>query len=174
MRRREPRRPGAPAIPIPVMPTFHYLAITKVILPLVCCIAFTVAVEQVLYRRDMIYMPLWRPTVMSVIIGIAAIIWNSWMKMIPMESVLLYGGRDASSLATSVALFVLVVWITLVALAWTSAQRMMIDRNRGASTFGILLLRLSTLVPPFAMAIFLLVRCNNMVGEKGFLSLVFD
>ena len=173
MRRREPRRPETPAIPLPAdMPIFHDLA--TVIFPLACCIAFTVAVEQVLYRRDMIYMPLWRPAVMSVILGISAIIWNSWMKMIPMESVLMYGGRDASSLATSVALFVIVVWAALVALAWTSVQRMMVDRNRGASTFGILLLRLSTLVPPFLMAIVLLVRSNNMVGEKGFLSLVLD
>ncbi len=156
------------------MSIFHSFTVAKVFFPLVCCIAFTVAVEQVLYRRDMIYMPLWRPAVMSVLLGVSALIWNSWMKMIPMESVLLYGGRDASSLATSVALFVLVVWAALVALAWSSAQRMMVDRNRGASSFGVLLLRLSTLVPPFVMAVVLSVRCNNMVGEKGFLSLVLD
>lgn len=156
------------------MPIFHSFTMAKVILPLACCIAFTVAVEQVLYRRDMIYMPLWRPAVMSVVLGVSALIWNSWTQMIPMESVLLYGGGDASSLATSVALFVLVVWAVLVALAWTSAQRMMTDRNRGASSFGILLLRLATLMPPFLMAFALLALGNNMVGEKGFLSLVFD
>lgn len=156
------------------MPTFHYFAIAKVILPLACCIAFSVAVEQVLFRRDMIYMPLWRPAVMSVVLGVSALIWNSWTQMIPMESVLLYGGRDASSLATSVALFVIVVWAVLIALAWSSVQRMMVDRNRGASTFGILLLRLSTLVPPFLVAIVMLVQGNKMVGAKGFLSLVFE
>lgn len=172
---REPRLPAplGPAL-FPDMPIFNFIAIAKVFLPLLCCIAFTVTVEQVLFRRDMIFMPLWRPAVMSVVLGVAALIWNSWMKMIPMESVLLYGGGDASSLATSVALFVIVVWIALVALAWTSAKRMMMDRNRGASTFEILLLRLATLVPPFIVALALMVHCNAMVGDKGFLALVLD
>ena len=153
------------------MPSIHYFAIARTLFPLVCCIAFTVSVEQVLYRRGMIYMPLWRPTVMVVLIGVAELIWNSWAQMIPMESVLLYGGGDASSLKVSVTLFVLVIFAALAALAWTSAERMAIDRNRGASSFQVLLLRLATLVPPFVVAIAVAVHCNSMIGEKGFLAL---
>ena len=156
------------------MPVIHYFAVAKVILPLLCCAVFTVAVEQTLYRQDMIFMPLWRPTVMSVLLAVAALVWNSWTQMIPMESVLLYGGSDATSLVTSVSLFSVVVLAALVALAWTSAQRMMVDRNRGASSFAVLLLRFATLVPPFVVAAMLFVRGNAMVGEKGFLALALD
>lgn len=156
------------------MPVIHYFAIAKVILPLACCIVYTVAVEQTLFRRDMIFMPLWRPAVMSVLLGVSALVWNSWTQMIPMESVLLYGGSDASSLIVSVTLFVVVVLLALVGLAWSSAQRMMVDRNRGASTFAVLMLRLSTLVPPFFLAAFLLLRGNAMIGDRGFLALALD
>lgn len=119
-------------------------------------------------------MPLWRPTVMSVLVGVAALIWNSWAQMIPMESVLLYGGSDASSLKMSVTLFAVVIVVALVALAWTSAQRMTVDRNRGASSFPILLLRLSTLIPPFIVALIVAIDSNAMIGEKGFLALALD
>ncbi|MBQ7666935.1 MAG: hypothetical protein IJS46_02945 [Kiritimatiellae bacterium] len=153
------------------MPPLHYSAISRIVFPLLVCIAYTVIVEQVLYRRNMIYLPLWRPTVMSVLIGVAVFIWHSWAQMTPMESVLLYGGSDAMSLKTSVALFAIVVAAAILALAWSSVQRMVVDRSRGASSYQVLLLRISTLLPPLVTAIAMAVRCNAMIGAKGFLAL---
>ena len=154
--------------------TVQLLAHVKLLLPLAGCAVLAIVFEQALYRLDLTYMPLWRPALMCVLIGIASLIWSSWVSSIPMESILLYKGQNTSSLSFSIILFFLVVSIVLGGLAWTASKRILTDNVKGGVSRLLTLLRFVPVVVTLMLAVWAFLRANAMVGKEGLIALMLE
>ena len=154
--------------------TVQILAHVKLLLPLLGCAVLAVVFEQALYRLDLTYMPLWRPALMCVLIGIASLIWSSWVSSIPMESILLYNGQNTSSLVVSILLFFLVVIIVLGGLAWTAGKRIITDNVKGGVSRLLTAVRFIPLAVTLLLGVWALVRANRMVGKDGLVALLLE
>ena len=154
--------------------TVQLLGHIKLLLPLAGCAVLAIVFEQALYRLDLTYMPLWRPSLMCVIIGIASLIWSSWVSSIPMENILLNKGENRSSLATSIILFFLVVAIVLGSLAWTAGKRIITDNVKGGVSRSLTAIRFVPIVCTLVLTVWAFSRANNMVGSGGLVALLMQ
>jgi len=154
--------------------TVQLLAHVKLLLPLIGCAVLAVVFEQALYRLDLTYMPLWRPALMCVIIGVASLIWSSWVASIPMENILQYNGENTSSLIFSILLFGIVVAIVLGSLAWTASKRILMDNVKGGVSRTLTAVRFIPVAVTIALAIWAYVRANRMVGPDGLFRLMLQ
>ena len=154
--------------------TVQLLAHVKLLLPLAGCAVLAIVFEQTLYRLDLTYMPLWRPALMCVLIGVASLIWSSWVSSIPMENILLYNGENASSLVFSILLFAIVVAIVLGGLAWTAIKRILMDNVKGGVSRPLTALRFVPIAVTLALAVWAYLRANRMVGPDGLVSLLLQ
>lgn len=154
--------------------TVQLLAHVKLLLPLVGCAVLAVVFEQALYRLDLTYMPLWRPALMCVIVGVASLIWSSWVASIPMENILQYNGENTSSLIFSILLFAIVVAIVLGGLAWTASKRILMDNVKGGVSRLLTAVRFIPVITTILLAIWAYVRANRMVGPDGLVRLMLQ
>lgn len=144
------------------------------VLPSALCIIYAASLEYSLYRKDLINLPLWRPAVSMMILLVGRFAWSGWVSNVPMENIILYGTNEAVSLKASIAVFFTVVSGSVLALLYSSVRHiveetLMIDENRTT-----LLLRISPIFLAVILWIIHLCRCNAMVGEHGFVNLIFS
>lgn len=154
--------------------TVQLLAHVKLLLPLVGCAVLAVVFEQALYRLDLTYMPLWRPALMCVLVGVASLIWSSWVASIPMENILQYNGENTPSLIFSILLFAIVVAIVLGSLAWTASKRILMDNVKGGVSRLLTVVRFIPVITTILLAIWAYVRANRMVGPDGLVRLMLQ
>ena len=154
--------------------TVQLLAHVKLLLPLVGCAVLAVVFEQALYRLDLTYMPLWRPALMCVLVGVASLIWSSWVASIPMENILQYNGENTPSLIFSILLFAIVVAIVLGSLAWTASKRILMDNVKGGVSRLLTAVRFIPVITTIFLAIWAYVRANRMVGPDGLVRLMLQ
>ncbi len=145
-----------------------------VVLPYLLCILYAINLERSLYRKDMTYLPLWRPAMAMVILLVGRFVWSGWVSNVPMENIILYGTHDATSLKTSIAIFFFILSGSVLALLYSSAHHIVEETLLGNDNPQLTVLRLSPIALAVVLWIFYLFRCNALVGENGLLSLIFS
>lgn len=93
--------------------------------------AFSVALEQALYRLDRIFMPVWRTAMLFVVALLARVTWLCWQAMAPIDSLLSYGGPESTNLLVSIVAFSMVVGALACYLGWSGLKLLLRDGRAG-------------------------------------------